>query len=433
MIRFAVLAFPGSRPESETVRAFSRNVMEAEEFSWDDPLLLDGGRLEDFDGYCLVGKWNGESGDRSSAIAARDPVMEKVKREASKGKVVMGIGRGAEILVESGLIPGYDNLELACAVVWTGLPQEGKGAEAGLRDRGVHLKNIAPKNRSAFNAVAGLLELPFGHGEGQFVFGNPATLKALRGNGQILFQYCDGNGKGKPSVPLLPGGSTEAIAALCNPAGNVMAIISHPGRDPLGGGDAIFTSIREWIEGGYKAGHKSLGKLQTPEDIRPFEPADVEFLVRRKRADALERAVEGALREGGFGIGLTRYDYWKVNLFLGMDPGGVAIQILQSGVIADLGKCWVTVRIGKAVFSYSGEKGLHPIEANSERWLVVRDRFDAVGERKAEEIRKQVRKEIESVGYGVLWDVEKADEKALYGIIRTKILYNPNSMYILKN
>ncbi|MBI5421509.1 phosphoribosylformylglycinamidine synthase subunit PurQ [Candidatus Peregrinibacteria bacterium] len=433
MIRFAVLFFPGSKPESETVRAFSRSGMEAEQFPWNDPLLLEEGRLEDFDGYCLVGKWNGERGDRLGAIAARDPVMETIKKEASKGKVVLGIGRGAEILAESGLIPGYDSLELACAVVWTGMPQEGRGAEAGIRDRGIHLKSIAPKNRSAFNSVAGLLELPFGHGEGQFVFGNPATLKALRGNGQILFQYCDERGKAKASAPLLPGGSNEAIAALCNPAGNVMAIISHPGRDPLGGGDAIFASIREWIGGKVKVAHNRLGKLQIPEDIRPFEPADLEFLVRPKKPDPLERSMEAVLGKAGFKVALTRYDYWSVKLFLGMDPKGMALQILRSGVIADVGSQWVTTRIGKEVYSYSPEKGLQPIEMSPERWLVVRERFDSVGEWKAEEVRKQVRKEVESVGYGVLWDVEKADEKALYGIIRTKILYNPNSMYIMKH
>ena len=38
------------------------------------------------------------------------------------------------------------------------------------------------------------------------------------------------------------------IAALCNPSGNVLAILLRPEQDPRGGGNPIFKSIREWIE-----------------------------------------------------------------------------------------------------------------------------------------------------------------------------------------
>jgi len=105
MIRFAVISFPGTTGETEAVRAFQRNNMEAEVVLWNDPGMLKGSRLDDFDGYCLAGGMSYEDRGRAGVIAAHQPIMEVIQKEAVKGKVILGIGNGAQILVESGLIP----------------------------------------------------------------------------------------------------------------------------------------------------------------------------------------------------------------------------------------------------------------------------------------------------------------------------------------
>ena len=46
----------------------------------------------------------------------------------------------------------------------------------------------------------------------------------------------------------LPDVAIKNIAAICNGAGNVMAMMPHPERTK--NGDAIFTSMREYIENG---------------------------------------------------------------------------------------------------------------------------------------------------------------------------------------
>ena len=53
-----------------------------------------------------------EDRSRSGIIAALDPIIEKVRLESLKGKPVLGICNGAQILVESGLVPGLKDKQI---------------------------------------------------------------------------------------------------------------------------------------------------------------------------------------------------------------------------------------------------------------------------------------------------------------------------------
>jgi phosphoribosylformylglycinamidine synthase subunit PurQ / glutaminase len=421
MIRFAVISFPGTTGESEAIRAFQRNGMEAEVILWNDSGVLKGSRLDDFDGYCLAGGMSYGDRGREGVIAAHQPIMEVIQKEATKGKVVLGIGNGAQILVESGLIPGYDNHSVACAV-------SSASSDAGSMGGWHTFKNMAPKNRSAFNRFTGVLHLPVTHGMGRFVSREDKVLEAIKKNGQVIFRYGD-SGEGAVSDPQ----GFESVAAICSPAGNVLAILAHPERDPQGGGNPLFKSIREWIETRSKADYPSLGTHQIAEEIRPFESSDIEFIVRPMSVDSEKRTVEAALRAKGIKVGLKRYAYWSAKLRPGVGGIGAAEKILMSGELANLNKDWVYVRMGNKTYQCAESGRLQAIDLRSEGWLVVADKKKTVGNSKMDAIRRCGVDVLESMIYGTLWEVENSDEKAIYEIIRTKILYNPNSMYIMKN
>jgi phosphoribosylformylglycinamidine synthase len=89
-----------------------------------------------------------------------------------------------------------------------------------------------------------VLQLPVAHGEGAF-YADAGTLARLEESDQIVFRYCDHEGSGSDFANF--NGSVDAIAGVCNEAGNVVGLMPHPERacDPLvGGGDglAVFQS-----------------------------------------------------------------------------------------------------------------------------------------------------------------------------------------------
>src|SRR3989344_5848763 len=109
--RIAVISFPGNNCEVESLRAVKQAGMEAVSFRWND----DRSKLKDIDGYFIPGGFSYEDRGRSGMVAARDPLMEFIGQEAEAGKVVIGNCNGAQILIESGLVPIGKELSMSLA------------------------------------------------------------------------------------------------------------------------------------------------------------------------------------------------------------------------------------------------------------------------------------------------------------------------------
>jgi len=90
------------------------------------------------------------------------------------------------------------------------------------------------------------MHLPIAHGEGRFTTKDKDVWKALKANDQMAFSYCDESGKVSDDPVVTPNGSMYAVAGLCNPAGNVVALMPHPERTE--NGKPYFLSLRRWIE-----------------------------------------------------------------------------------------------------------------------------------------------------------------------------------------
>ncbi len=261
----AVIYLPGNNCEEESLRAILSNGMDGKIVRWNQRK-----GIEKYDGYVITGGWAYEDRIRAGVIASKDPIIKDIKKQAEAGKPVLGICNGAQVLVECAMIPGFSGkVEMALA------PNRNPMV-SGYYCSWVGLSSVQKKGRCAYSKTyeqGDLIPMPVAHGEGRFVSSDPDVLKNIKKNNQIVFQYCDDKGKVNNDFPWNPNGSTEAIAAVCNKEGNVMAIMPHPERasfvanlpyygeklDAIGDfemmrspsiANNIFTSMKKYIEEG---------------------------------------------------------------------------------------------------------------------------------------------------------------------------------------
>ncbi len=220
--KVAVIMFPGNNCEEETRRACAAAGMDAEILRWNtrEP-------LSSYDGFVLPGGWSYEDRIRAGVIAAKDSVMNSIREEAGKRKPVLGICNGAQVLVETGMVPGITG-EVQMALASNINP-----SVKGFYCTWVRVKSCADRSRTAFTGETDkgvILPIPIAHGEGRFTSAETGLVGKLESSGQVVFRYCDAAGRTSAEFPVNPNGSMENIAAVSNPEGNVMAIMPHPER-----------------------------------------------------------------------------------------------------------------------------------------------------------------------------------------------------------
>jgi phosphoribosylformylglycinamidine synthase len=218
--RVAVVQFPGVNCEAESVRALERAGLRAELFRWTRPP----GELAGYDAYVLPGGFSYQDRVRAGVLAAKAPLVAVLAERADAGAPVLGICNGAQVLVESGLVPGGGKVELALA-------RNRMPARGGYYTRWVTCRVEASVCAFTSHMAPGtLLPMPVAHGEGRFVSGRRGALAKLSGAGQVPLRYAREDGTAAGDFPDNPNGAELAAAGVCNARGNVFALMPHPER-----------------------------------------------------------------------------------------------------------------------------------------------------------------------------------------------------------
>ncbi|SDH77700.1 phosphoribosylformylglycinamidine synthase subunit I [Alteribacillus persepolensis] len=221
-MKFAVIVFPGSNCDDDMVYAIQEGLKEEVDKVW-----YTEESVADYDAVLLPGGFSYGDYLRSGAIARFAPVMESVIEEAEKGKPVLGVCNGFQVLLEAGLLPGAmqrnKNLKFICRPVQ------------------LRVENNSTGFTKAYESSE-TITVPVAHGEGNY-FCDEKTLEQLKANDQIVFTYQDDI-----------NGSVAGIAGIINEKGNVLGMMPHPERataNLLGSDDGLklFQSIlNHWRE-----------------------------------------------------------------------------------------------------------------------------------------------------------------------------------------
>ena len=144
-----------------------------------------------------------------------------IQKFIDDGKLVLGICNGFQVLVKTGILPGYNSTKSQEEVTIT-YNDSGK-----FEDRWVYL---APQtNKCIFIEPGRQIYLPVAHAEGKVVSKDAATLEKLKSEGHVAFNYVDENGK-EGDYPINPNGSMDSIAGLTDTTGRILGLMPHPER-----------------------------------------------------------------------------------------------------------------------------------------------------------------------------------------------------------
>ena len=217
-MKFGIVTFPGSNCDEDMAYALGTLMEQPVERLWHKEVDMKG-----VDVVVLPGGFSYGDYLRSGAIARFSPVMRAVAHHAANGGIVIGICNGFQVLCEAGLLPGalmHNEGQFVC--------------------ENVYIKAVTQRTKLTRSIPNKALKIPIAHGEGRY-HADEATLKGLKENDQILFKYCDSEGRTFDTAN--PNGSKENIAGICNKERNVFGMMPHPERamDPrLGNTDGRF-------------------------------------------------------------------------------------------------------------------------------------------------------------------------------------------------
>lgn len=437
MANIAVILFPGSNCELEALRACKRVGMNTKLIRWNE----NDADLSQFDGFILPGGFSYEDRGRSGIVASKDPIFGRILTEANKGKPLIGICNGAQMLVELGVIPGVTVQKLDMALAWNERVKNGEILGTGFFNDWVYITNDVTAGRSAFNNFpkGTTIKIPIAHGEGRYTTQIPELLDSMIASEQTVFRYSDVNGNFINEFPVNPNNAVYNLAGVCNPEGNIMALMPHPERTEVG--DPIFESMKKYIED-KKMTPVNSAKKPSPwneKSAAKFEQQfDYTFKIQLIITDNEAKTIEQAFH----GIGFEDLKLGK-SIFVGVNvektPAGIDIEkalletIIRSNEIMNPNKeiVQITTKDGR-MFKYDMTNGVVPLVGGSSTAgnnLLVVDPDNYAGKSITGSLKKRYPElGVASVTRGISWNIQT--QKSIDEVVSAHLLHNPHSAEI---
>lgn len=205
-MKSAVVVFPGSNRERDMVAAI-------EKITGHRPVTVWHGDhdLPKVDLIVIPGGFSYGDYLRSGAIAAREPIMGAIAREAERGVAVLGVCNGFQILCEAGLLPG--------------VLMRNAGLKFICKEVELRVETTASQFTKGY-AKGQVIRSPVAHGDGNYRT-DDETLARLKGEDRVAFRYVAN-----------PNGSVDDIAGILSEKRNILGMMPHPENliEPLNGG-----------------------------------------------------------------------------------------------------------------------------------------------------------------------------------------------------
>lgn len=233
--RVLIVRAPGTNCDQETAFAFQQAGGETEVVHV-NRLVDQADLVSTFQILCIPGGFSfGDdvAAGRIFASQIEHHLLDVVRDFHEKGKLILGICNGFQVLIKAGLLlPAATNGSPAATLTWNDSQK--------FEDRWVDLQ--CDPSRCVFLQGIEKMYLPIAHAEGKFVTTDPSLLSAWQANGQLALRYAMADGSNpslsqEPAVPypLNPNGSVADIAGVCDATGRVFGLMPHPERfiDPV--------------------------------------------------------------------------------------------------------------------------------------------------------------------------------------------------------
>ena len=196
--KIAVIVFPGSNCDHDAYYVLKEIFGVDVNFVWHRETSL-----RNYNAILIPGGFSYGDYLRTGAIARFSPIMDSLIRDSRKGKPIIGICNGFQILLECGLLPG--------ALI--------NNKEIKFLSKNVMLRVVS--NESIFSNKLNIdqqLKMPIAHRQGNYI-ADEDVIKRLIDDGRIVFKYKNN-----------PNGSMVDIAGICNKDGNILGMMPHPER-----------------------------------------------------------------------------------------------------------------------------------------------------------------------------------------------------------
>lgn len=221
--RVCLLRTDGTNCDNETYYAFEKAGAECRKVHVNQ-LRTGAENLADYQILALSGGFSYGDDVHSGKVLAVELtsfLKESLQNFVDKGKPVIGICNGFQVLVRTGLLP-----DRKLGQIKTTLMNNDSGR---FECRWITAKVEDSPCIFTKGMAGSVISMQSAHGEGKF-YTDKEQLRQLEESGRVVFRYIDPKGMPTMDYPYNPNGSLNSIAGICDQTGLVLGLMPHPER-----------------------------------------------------------------------------------------------------------------------------------------------------------------------------------------------------------